>query len=84
MKGNVDQCTLHRWDSGVKLLLSFTVTGDLISSDPQGGTKAHVPNLSDCREPREQGRQTKLFQGGISLQPLLHIPVWFCSDHILA
>ncbi len=59
MRGNVDQCTLHWWDSGEKLVLSFTVTGDLISSNPQGGTKPHVPNLSDCREPREQGRQTQ-------------------------
>lgn len=59
MRGNADQCTLRRWGSGEKLLLSFTVTGDLISSNPQGGTKAQVPNLSGCGEPREQGRQTQ-------------------------
>lgn len=41
------------------MVLSFTVTGDLISSNPVGWTKPHVPNLSACREPREQGRQTQ-------------------------
>jgi len=44
---------------GEKLVLSFTVMGDLISSNPLRRTKPHVPNLSDRRDPREQGRQTQ-------------------------
>lgn len=59
MRENMNKCTLHWWVSSEKLVLSFTVMGDLISSNPLGRTKPHVPNLSDCRDPREQGRQTQ-------------------------
>lgn len=52
MRGNVDE-----WVSAEKLVLSFTVTGDSISSNALGGTqKPHVPN-AEILESKEDKHQ---------------------------